>query len=71
MVVLSEAQYDVLSKLSKGLRVTVVPPITRRWLQNRGYITVERPDKAKHDLTIQITDLGREVITHAVRAVKS
>ena len=70
MVVLTEAQFNVLIKLAKGDRVTVIAPITRKWLQRQGYITVQRIDGGHH-LKIEITDLGREVITHAVREAKS
>lgn len=70
MVPLSERQFDVLLKLSRGERVTVIPPITRSWLQRRGYITVQRVGNS-HKLDIEITDLGREVMTSAVRVQKS
>lgn len=70
MVVLSEVQFAVLMQLVRGERVTALPPITRRWLQRRGYVTVQRVNGG-HLLEIQITDLGREVITTAVRKVKS
>lgn len=70
MVVLTESQFNVLMKLSRGERVTVIPPITRRWLQREGFITVQRVDNT-HNLQIEITDLGREVITHAARKAKS
>jgi hypothetical protein len=69
-VVLSEAQFNVLMKLSRGDRVTVIPPVTRKWLQRMGYITVQRLNGG-HQLQIEITDLGREIITHAVSAAKS
>lgn len=70
MVVLSESQFNVLLKLSRGGRVTVVPAITRRWLQRKGYITVTRVGTTHH-LDIQITDLGREVISTAVKENRS
>lgn len=66
MVALSSTQFDVMIKLSRGERVTVIPPVTRKWLQRRGYITVQRVNNS-HELKIEITDLGREVITTAVR----
>lgn len=69
MVALTEIQFNVLMKLSRGERVTVVPPITRRWLQRQGYVTVERIDRS-HNLKIEITELGREIITTAVRKAK-
>lgn len=67
MIVLSEAQWVVLSKLCNGER-PLVPPITRRWLQRRGYITIRRIGKSPK-LEITVTDLGREVMTQAVKRV--
>lgn len=61
----------MLLRLSRGDRVTVIPPITRKWLQHHGYITVQRESQMSHKLIIQITDLGREVMTSAVRVQKS
>lgn len=70
MVVLSEAQFNIMLKLSRGERVTVIPPITRRWLQRQGYITVERVGKT-HEMKIELTDLGREIIPFMAREIKS
>jgi len=64
-VVLTKAQFNVLINLSRGLRVAVAHPVTRKWLQRAGYITVKRLNGG-YQLKIEITDLGREVITHAV-----
>lgn len=69
MVALSESQFNVLMRLSRGERVTVIPPVTRRWLQRQGYVTVQRLNGG-HQLQIEITDLGREVITTAVKKAK-
>lgn len=70
MIALTEIQFNVLLKLSRGERVTVIPPVTRRWLQREGYITVQRVNNTHH-LQIELTDLGREIITTAVRLAKS
>ena len=65
MVTLSEAQWNVMIKLLKGERVTVIPAITRRWLQHQGYITVDRTNKKGPKFRIEITELGRQIMTTA------
>lgn len=57
-----------MSGLVRGER-PFIPPITRRWLQKRGYITVQRVGKG-HKLNIEITQLGREVMTQAVKEIR-
>jgi hypothetical protein len=65
--VLSEAQFNVLSKLDRGEKV-VVPRVTRAWLARQGYVTVKRVGRT-HVVEVTITELGRHVIANAVKRI--
>lgn len=69
MKFLSEAQIKTLTTLAAGGRPRFVPPITRRWLRERGWVTVEKHAKGGHVLTI--TDAGREALELAVNDRKA